>query len=272
MIRTQEEACSKCVKRENGMKTIAEIEKKLEELCEEVRALKIKPPTIFTQNEFVKIPAGMFIMGSPESEKNREIDETQHPVKLSEFWIQTTPVTQRQWGYVFPQYIVEKPNYPKIGVSWHECQDFIRLANELENTNKYRLPTEAEWEYACRAGSTTRFCFGDDVSQLGNYAWSCKNAYDTGNEYIYDVGTKLPNAWGLYDMHGNVWEWCEDWYGEYSPDLAINPIGPFGSSNRVIRGGGWSNYARGCRSAFRYVNAPGNRDYGLGFRLAFSGC
>ena len=141
---------------------------------------------------------------------------------------------------------------------------------EKEGTRKYRLPTEAEWEYACRAGSTTRFCFGDGDGQLGSYAWYTKNAYDIGEKYAHGVGTKQPNVWGLYDMHGNVWEWCEDWYGDYPSGSVTDPTGPTTRSSRVFRGGSWSGYARRCRSANRSWCTPGSRGHDLGFRLAFS--
>ena len=142
-------------------------------------------------------------------------------------------------------------------VSWVDVQWFIRKLNGLEGKDKYRLPTEAEWEYACRAGSNTRFCFGDDDGKLGQYAW-----YDSNSgSKTQPVGKKKPNDWGLYDMHGNVWEWCEDYYGDY-------PAGPSSGSDRVIRGGGWNNNAGGCRSSNRLRDNPRGRGQGMGFRLA----
>ena len=127
----------------------------------------------------------------------------------------------------------------------------------------YRLPTEAEWEYASRAGTTTRWSFGDDASQLGRYAWHAENA---GGQ-THPVGQLQPNPWGLYDMYGNVWEWVQDWYGNYTSGTAVDPAGPSSGSNRVFRGGGWSYGAGYCRSALRSYGAPGSRVGYLGFRL-----
>ena len=155
-------------------------------------------------------------------------------------------------------------------ISWNDCRAFIRKLNQMEGTNKYRLPTEAEWEYACRAGSSTRFCLGDSGGQLGNYAWYRKSASDAGEKYAHAVGTKRPNAWGLYDMHGNVQEWCQDWEGDYPSGSVTDPTGPSESSSRVNRGGSWGSSARFCRSAIRGRSAPGSRYDLLGFRLAFS--
>ena len=128
----------------------------------------------------------------------------------------------------------------------------------------YHLPTEAEWEYACRAGSTTKWCFGDSESQLGDYAW-----YDEeyGSGSTHPVGQKKPNAWGLYDMHGNVWEWCVDWKADYVNSSSSDPTGPSSGSSRVFRGGSWYYTARNCRSAYRHFS-PGSERYFLGFRVS----
>ena len=130
----------------------------------------------------------------------------------------------------------------------------------------FRLPTEAQWEYACRAGSTTRYCCGNDGAQLGEYAWyNANSGYKTN-----PVGEKKPNAWGLYDMHGNVWEWCQDWCNGwyYAKSPLDDPTGPTTGSDRVLRGGGWDSGARRCRSAYRYDFAPGDRSYFLGLRVS----
>lgn len=128
------------------------------------------------------------------------------------------------------------------------------------------MPTEAQWEYACRAGTTTKYTFGEEDSGLGDYAWFTANS----DSKTQPVGQKKPNAWGLYDVHGNVWEWCGDWYGSdyYEKSPADDPIGPSSGSGRVVRGGGWSYLASFCRSAYRYYGAPAGRDYSGGFRVA----
>ncbi len=228
--------------------------------------------------EFVYISPGSFMMGSPSGESGRDSDEKQHQVTLTRgYYMQTTEVTQGQWRKVMgsrpwsgKKYVQENANNAAAYISWNDCQAFIRKLNQMEGGNKYRLPTEAEWEYACRAGSSTRFCFGDSDGQLGNYAWYRKNAWDVGDKYAHSVGIKKPNAWGFYDMHGNVWEWCQDWFGNYPSGSVTDPTGPSSGSNRVDRGGSWYDLARYCRSANRDWLTPGRRDCILGFRLAFS--
>ena len=130
----------------------------------------------------------------------------------------------------------------------------------------YRLPTEAEWEYACRAGTTTEYSFGDDVSVLGDFAWFDDNS----GSQTHPVGQKRPNGWGLYDMHGNVWEWCSDWHGDYAAGAVRDPAGPASGSIRVLRGGCWYDSAGFCRSAFRIRFYPSYRFSNYGFRLALS--
>ena len=155
-------------------------------------------------------------------------------------------------------------------MSWDKVQDLIRSLNTHESRALYRLPTEAEWEYAARAGATGDYCFGNDVQQLRWYAWYADNAGGT----THPVGTLQPNAGGLYDMHGNVWEWAQDWYEsqEYARRVAagtavVDPTGPAAGSNRVLRGGSWFYGAGDCRSASRYDIAPGYRNASIGFRL-----
>jgi formylglycine-generating enzyme required for sulfatase activity len=146
--------------------------------------------------------------------------------------------------------------------------EFCRRLSKQEDV-EYRLPTEAEWEYACRAGTTTAYSFGDDESKLGQYAWYRKNAWDIGEEYAHRVGQKLPNPWGLYDMHGNVWEWCQDWYGPYGSEKVVSdPMGPAQGEGRVLRGGSFSYLSSVVRSASRYYNLPVYRSDSLGFRAA----
>jgi formylglycine-generating enzyme required for sulfatase activity len=150
--------------------------------------------------------------------------------------------------------------------------EFCRRLSIQEGV-EYRLPTEAEWEYACRGGTTTVFSFGDDEARLGQYAWYGKNAGDIGEKYAHRVGQKLPNRWGLYDMHGNVLEWCQDWYGSYglerpSEKVVSDPLGPAQGEYRVLRGGSFSYLSSSVGSAYRSYYRPGNRVNGRGFRAA----
>jgi formylglycine-generating enzyme required for sulfatase activity len=226
---------------------------------------------------FVYIPPGTFVMGSPDDEPERFEDEKQHQVTLTKgFYMQTTEVSQGQWQEVMgsnPSYFKECGNdCPVEKVSWYDAQDFIEKLNAKEDIGKYRLPTEAEWEYAARAGTQTPFFFGrclstDQANYNGNYPLEgCpKGKY---RETTLKVGSLQPNAWGLFDMHGNVWEWCEDYYGNYPDSKELtDPIGPSKGSHRVVRGGGWAGSAGVCRSAFRGRFAPVDRGSNLGFRL-----
>jgi formylglycine-generating enzyme required for sulfatase activity len=218
---------------------------------------------------FRLIPAGYFYIGSQADEEGRYDNEQHHQVTLSQpFSLQTTPVTQRQWQQVMgnnPSGFQDcGDDCPVEEVSWDDAQEFLGNLNRMEQTNTYRLPTEAEWEYACRAGSTTRFCCGDEEAELQDYAW-----YDENSEKkTHPVGQKQPNAWGLYDMHGNVWEWCQDWYRKYSVGPVTNPRGPDTGERRVLRGGSWNGIARNLRSAGRNDGNPGYRNSFIGFRVA----
>jgi formylglycine-generating enzyme required for sulfatase activity len=220
--------------------------------------------------KFVLIQAGEFTMGSSENEKDHQADETQHKVKITKpFYMQTTEVTQAQWKAVVgnnPSHF-KGDDLPVEQLSWDDAQEFLKKLSVKENV-KYRLPTEAEWEYACRAGSTTRFCFGDDDSKLVEYAWYSNNS----DRKTHDVGTKKPNAWGLYDMHGNVREWCNDWYDEnyYKNRPAEDPQGPASGVSRVLRGGDWPYGSRRCRSAYRRRYGPSFHGVSVGFRAARS--
>ena len=239
---------------------------------------KPKPPSVFTKSlgmEFVLIPKGTFMMGSPPDEPRRDDDETQHEVTISKpFYMQAKEVTQGQWRGVMGS---NPSGFKDCGdecpveiVSWNDVQSFIQKLNEMEGTDAYRLPTEAEWEYACRAGATTAFSFGDDVSKLDEHAWYGDNSEDQ----THPVEEKKPNAWGLYDMHGNVWEWVEDdWHEAYdgAPADGSAWVDKKRGAYRVIRGGGWYFDARSCRSAHRSGLRPGVSHDGLGFRLSRSG-
>ena len=216
--------------------------------------------------EFVLLPAGTFQMGSDDSDAYDD-EKPVHTVHITQpFYLGKYEVTQGQWQAVTgnnPSNFKGDPNRPVESVSWDDVQEFIRRLNSREGGATYRLPTEAEWEYAARAGSQTRWSFGDEASQLGRYAWYDGNA----GRQTHPVGQLQPNPWGLYDMHGNVWEWVQDWYGSYASGAAVDPAGPASGSGRVYRGGGWDFTARGCRSANRGVDEPGFRLDSLGFRL-----
>jgi formylglycine-generating enzyme required for sulfatase activity len=212
---------------------------------------------------FVTLPAGSFQMGSTTGDED---EKPVHKVTLSSFALMTTEVTQVQWRAVMgdnPSYF-KGDDLPVENVSWNDVQDFLRKLNQRDPGKGYRLPTEAEWEYACRAGSTARWCFGDNESQLGDYAWYIANA----DGRTHPVGRKRANAWGLFDMHGNVWEWCQDWYGNYPSGDLTNPAGPTSGTYRVIRGGTWYSYSSSARCASRNTVTPPARYYAIGFRCA----
>ena len=227
------------------------------------------------------IPPGEFLMGSLENERDRDNDEYQHRVRITAaFWLGVTELTQGQWQAVMgtrpwsgQPYVKEGLDYPVTFVSWQDAQAFCQRLSQKEG-DTYRLPTEAEWEYACRAGTSTVYHFGDDASRLGDYAWFEYNALDVDEKYKYArrVGQKRPNPFGLYDMHGNVWEWCSDWYGQdyYGNSPPDDPPGPVAGSHRVFRGGGWSSIAGCCRSSDRGRFPPVDRFNHLGFRVARS--
>jgi formylglycine-generating enzyme required for sulfatase activity len=222
-----------------------------------------------TDMEFVLIPAGKSMMGSRTDEQDRDNDEGPiHEVIIkNSFYVGKFPVTQKQWGKVMgsdPSSFKGK-NHPVESVSWNDVQEFIKKLNEKDGTGKYRLPSESEWEYACRAGTATRYYFGDDESKLVDYAWYGKNS----DFVTHPVGKKNPNPWGLYDMHGNVWEWCQDnWHENYNGAPTDGSAWEDGSSSdRVIRGGGWLNSARVCWSAYRVRTEPDKRNFDQGFRL-----
>ena len=215
--------------------------------------------------EFVKVPAGEFRMGSDNGES---YEKPVHRVRIAKaFYIQAYEVTQRQWEQVMgnnPSNF-KGANRPVEQMSWDDAQAFIKKLCAKENPADagYRLPTEAEWEYACRAGSRTRFYSGDEDSTLDRIAWYTSNS----NRQTHEVGGKLPNAFGLYDMSGNVYEWCQDWYGYYAKS-PLAAFGPGSGSRRVVRGGSWVDSSGRCRSANRGGGVPGIGHSVLGFRLA----
>ena len=251
-----------------------------------------EPPKHITNTirmKLVLISTGKFVMGSPDSDPTAKSDEQpQHPVRISKpFYLGIHEVTQGQYRAVMgdnPSRFKGSDDLPVERVSWLDAVEFCNKLSVREHRtvfyridgtyvtlvagNGYRLPTEAEWEYACRAGSSTRFPFGHDASMLGQYAWHPHN----GDNETHPVGQKLPNAWGLHDMLGNVWEWCGDWYGEtyYASSPGSDPPGPASPSGRVLRGGCWGFVQGDDRSAKRFKRPPSHRDATVGFRLALA--
>lgn len=229
--------------------------------------------------EFVYVPPGSFLRGSPSDEPGRESDERQQLVTLSNgYYMQTTEVTQEQWKAVMgglPLYIIKcDEKCPVERVSWDDAQEFINKLNQIEGAHNYRLPTEAEWEYASRAGSKTAFANGeisvltcDSDMKLDELGWYCGNSKTSRH---HPVAQKSPNAWGLYDMHGSVWEWCSDWYDQYPSESVTNPIGPPDGTERVMRGGGIADNARSCRSGNRHNLRPDIIFSNIGFRVVRS--
>ena len=221
---------------------------------------------------------GTFLMGSPEDEPERRDDETQHRVTLTRgFWIAETPVTQALWEI----FMGDNPSYfkgaelPVENISWDDAQRFINKLNGMKPELQLCLPTEAQWEYACRAGTTTPFSFGENITtdQLnyhGDYPYNnaLKGEY---RRQTVEVKSLPPNAWGLYQMHGNVLEWCQDWYEtQYPTQPVTDPQGAASGSSRVLRGGPWFDYGSNCRSAYRNILGSDGSINLVGFRLALA--
>lgn len=236
-----------------------------------------EPPRTFTNSigmRLILIPKGTFTMGSETG------DSDEKPVRkvtlTRDYFLGVTEVTNAQWKAVMKTQPSRWPedNVPVQMVSWDDAQSFCKALSDLPEEQQarriYRLPTEAEWEYACRAGADTNYCFGNDVSELGSFAWFDDGARsDKGPS---EVAKKLVNRAGLYDMHGNVWEWCSDWYGTYandnSKDGVTDPLGPREGEIRVSRGGSWDYTAWFLRSSYRRRFRPSNRFINVGFRVA----
>jgi len=232
---------------------------------------------------FALIPPGTFWMGSPDDEEGRYENETRHEVTLTRpFWLGVSPVTQSQYEAVMgknPSYFSKKGegeakvktldtgSYPVEQVSWDDavkfCEALSARPEEKASGNAFRLPTEAEWEYCCRGGLASKpFHFGDTLDKTQ------ANFHAGGLKRTSAVGSYPPNAFGLHDMHGNVWEWCSDWYGDYPAGQASDPTGPAEGTDRVVRGGSWGSGSGYCRSAFRVGLGPSDRVNYLGFRAA----
>ena len=231
----------------------------------------------------VWIPAGTFTMGSVKDEENGANVGSQVTVTLTKgFWLGQTEVTQAQWQHVMQTTpwngqadVMEGDDYPATYVSWRDALEFCKKLTEEERTAarlpaewQYTLPTEAQWEFACRAGTTTRFSFGDNNADLAEYGWFGDNANALGNRYPHRVAQRKANPWGLYDMHGNVSEWCQDVFSAGALPGGSNPVVSVRGSKRVLRGGNWGDSATYCESAFRTRREPGYRGHALGFRLA----
>ncbi|HEV3258195.1 MAG TPA: SUMF1/EgtB/PvdO family nonheme iron enzyme, partial [Gemmataceae bacterium] len=237
-----------------------------------------QPGDIITNSLGMKlawIPPGAFMMGSPPDEVRRNADETQHKVTLTKgFYLGVYQVNQEQWQALMgnnPSHFKEEKDLPVEMVAWADCQEFLKRLSEKEG-QEYRLPTEAEWEYACRAGTTTPYYFGETIStDQANYDGTF--VYGKGKQGVYRQkttpgGSFPPSAWGLGDMHGNVWEWCADWYGAYPTGEVVDPQGPPSGEFHVLRGGSYFDVPADVRSASRLGHAP-SLPYGtVGFRVA----
>jgi len=235
------------------------------------------------KTKLVWIPPGDFTMGSPKNEKDRFDNEGPVQVSLTKgFWLGQHEVTQAEWQRAMQttpwsgrDNVKEGGDFPATYVSWFDATEFCKKLSEIERSGgrlpsgwKYSLPTEAQWEYACRAGSRSRFSFGDDESDLGEYAWFAKNATDDAENYAHQVARKKANSWGLYDMHGNVSEWCRDIDVDKLPGGADPEVSDPRHTYRVCRGGCWRMTATYCRSAGRPGNIPSTRGNCVGFRVA----
>ena len=244
-------------------------------------------PLMITRTNSIGMPKvlifpGEFLMGTPEKEQDRFAHSNQVEVTLTRaFWLGKCPVTQAEWQQVMGNHpwrgqedVQEDPACPATYVSWEDAIAFCRTltdqdreAGRLPKAWEHTLPTEAQWEYACRAGTTTHFSFGDQETQLGTYAWFVGNSFEVGERYPHPVGQKQPNPWGLYDIHGNVLEWCRDGWQTKLPG-GTNPESGHEGSCGVYRGGSWYDNSRGCQSAYRGGCEPSYRSYDLGFRVA----
>ena len=242
-----------------------------QEVLVEIRFITL--PGRFPDLDFVHIPGGIFVMGAASDEKGSQNDELpQHEVTISPFYMLTTEVTQALWDSVmdYNPSKFKSDDRPVETVSWNDCQTFLRQLNEKDTGKGYRLPTEAEWEYACRAGSSTTFNTGDELKkEYANFNYAALFAGVGGSDELktMPIRSYSPNRWGLFDMHGNVWEWCQDWYGDY-PDYPVkDPKGASKDSYKVHRGGSYISIAGACRSANRNRESPHKRKSKIGFRI-----
>jgi len=218
--------------------------------------------------EMVFVEGGTFTMGcTPEQSKCNKDEKPAHFVILSNYYIGKYEVTQAQWRAVMgnnPSYF-NGDNLPVENVSWNDAQEFVHKLNNQTGKN-YRLPTEAEWEYACRGGKFSASYKYSGSNTISDVAWY----YENSDRKTHPVGYKQANELGIYDMSGNVWEWCSDWYGSYNSNLQTNPQGASTGSQRVLRGGSWNNHAQNCRVSYRHYSSPDSRGSGSGFRLTIA--
>ena len=258
-------------------------------------AVILSTPSLSFADDLLLIKGGKFMIGSPESEISRGKDEARHSVILIDFHLAQYEVTQKEYQEIMnanPSHF-KGDTLPVENVTWFEAIMYCNERSKKEgltpvyiingsgeqltvtwnrSTNGYRLPTEAEWEYACRAGTTTPFNTGDNITpnQANYYGRYPYNNAPSGQyrEKTLPVGSFAPNSWGLYDMHGNVWEWCWDLYGQYAATEQADPAGAEDGAFRVNRGGGWNDFGRHLRSAYRAAHSPSNRTFNIGFRVA----
>lgn len=222
---------------------------------------------------FVEIPAGRFVMGSRPDEARREAQEAQHNVTISHpFWMGKFEVTQQQWETVMGRnpswFAASGGDFPVERVSYHDIRDFLERLTERSPGNRFRLPTEAEWEYACRAGTATPFSVGATLTrQQANISDAATRASKSQEGHTTGVGSFPPNAFGLHDMHGNVWEWTDDDHCPYAEGPVTDPLARCGSGLKVIRGGSWYFEADSARCALRYTHRPVDVGFSLGFRV-----
>ena len=247
--------------------------------CQKETISTLKEPV--SGMEFVHIQKGSFQVGKYKT-NNDSISELIHRVYISrDFWLGRTEVTQDQWQKIMGSEEMHpkkpspfrgvNPNYPVVSVSYFDIEKFLERLNELSNEYHFRLPTEAEWEYACRAGTTTPFSYGLSINDsLANFNAEVPSIYSAKGNYLghpVPIGSYAPNQWGLYDMHGNVWEWVSDWYAPFSEEEVTNPKGPTFGKEKIIRGGSWYFGAENAMSSCRRKHEPQLWGFSIGFRI-----
>jgi formylglycine-generating enzyme required for sulfatase activity len=224
-----------------------------------------------TGMELVEIPAGTFTMGSPDDEPGRDARERQHTVTISRsFWMGAYEVTQAQWRRVMgtnpSRFTSPDGSLPVEQISWHDAHEFLERLTTRSPGHTFRLPTEAEWEFACRAGTTSAYNVGPTLTRAEANITASPGTPVAARGQTMKVGSFRPNAWGLFDMHGNVWEWTEDDHCPYPQGSSTDPRGACGAPLKVIRGGSWYFAADSARCALRYTHRPQDRGFSLGFR------